>query len=134
MAILQFESANRVELDAIVDQATSAIREDTLLDRFSRLPDAELKQWCRQAASGLHMWVAGQDSTAIDLVYYGLGRAGAKSRIPVRELVRGLVIVMNLGRDRVCPGISAREMSDSIAMFLDYAKYYLIRGFEDAQR
>ena len=129
------EKLNGAAREAVVQQAVGAIQRDVMLTHLSVLPPAKLTAWCTEAESGLQMWVAGQDSAIVDRIYYELGRAGAASGVPIQELLRGLVLVLNLGRKQSCMmPPSSTGASDPLAAFCDYAKYYLIRGYEDALR
>jgi hypothetical protein len=137
MALLEVEHAKGGAADAVVHQAIRVIRGDVMLARLSRLSDAELSHWCTRIESGLHMWVSGADSAAVIPIYYELGRVGAASGIPSRELVRALAVVLNLARQelRKQPNEPADcDVSEPLTTFSDYARYYLIRGYEDALR
>jgi hypothetical protein len=100
---------------------------------MSALSDEELSAICTTAGSGMEMWLAGRDAESVNVIYYELGRAGAASAIPLPELIRALILILNLSRAVIC---SAAEVSGSepLLTFCDYARYYLIRGYQDALR
>jgi hypothetical protein len=136
MEVLELEELKGAERETVVHNAVAAIRGDVLLSHLAALPDAKLTEWCTKAEAGLQMWVAGRESTAVNLIYYELGRSGAASGIPVAELIRALILILNLGRRYVYPvqRSTGADASDPLTTFCDYAKYYLIRGYEDGLR
>jgi hypothetical protein len=137
MSILELEHAKGSPDDAVVHESIRVIRGDVMLARLSALSDVELSEWCSRVDSGLQMWVAGRDSAAVIPIYYELGRAGAAAGIPSSELVRALGLVLNLARQelRKQPNEPADcDVSQPLTTFCDYARYYLIRGYEDALR
>ena len=131
------ETLDKDAREAVVRDAVRRIRADVMLKHLSTFPQHRLTEWCRKAESGLLMWVAGDDAATVDRIYYELGSIGAASQVPVRELIRALILVLNLGRRCLYPHSSmptSPDSSDPLAPFFDYARYYLIRGFEDARR
>lgn len=120
-----------------VERAITAIRGDITLPHMATFTDTELADWCLIAQSGQEKWAAGQQSSAVNSLFYELGRSGAARGVPLRELVRALILVLNLCRAADCGQqylpIETRPL-DPVLAFWDFARYYLIRGYEDRTR
>ena len=126
------ETLNSFDCRAVVERAIREIRGAPALPHVAALPDATLTEWCTSAEAGLQMWIHGQDSTIVNMIYYDLGRAGATAGIPPPELVQALALVLNVGR--IAASTVDSGPYNPLTMFSQYAQYYLARGYEDALR
>jgi hypothetical protein len=101
---------------------------------------AELRSWCEQVVAGAAMWTSGEEFSRVMQVFSDLGHEGQRHGIPARELLHCLDVVMSVcdpesEPSEVAPGVftsspALRPMDN----FHDFAKYYLIRGYEDSAR
>jgi hypothetical protein len=132
------------ELAAVSSEAVgtgmSRIRRDPSLVTIQRLGDAELRSWCEQVVRGVKLWIGGQDFAQVMQTFSDLGREGQRIGIPGRELLHALSILMDACETRDAgsvetPGIVVETQSlRPLDSFHDFAKYYLIRGYEDSTR
>lgn len=102
-------------------EAEEAIRNNAELSRLAALPKVDLQSFCEIAVQSISTWDAGDDLAASAHCFHQLGRFGEHHGIPVVEIVRAL---KDLRTD-------PRDDADT---FLDIARYYVIRGYEDAAR
>ncbi len=130
MPTLEYNRSKAAAVDAVTRKAVALIRSDASFARLSAFSEEALSAWCAAAIFGLALQPSGADPRTVERVFYELGRTGATQRVPLAELVRALTLVLDLGRRRRYAGESGR----SFLSLTRSARYYLIRGYEDAIR
>ena len=107
---------------------------------MNRMPYTELQSWCTQVNDAMTLWTAGQEYVPVMHAFTELGREGQRHGVPGRELVHALAAVINACNsvqprngigDEPSPTYRALRPLDT---FFDFAKYYLIRGYEESSR
>ena len=114
--------ATPVDAAEFIDRAMLFSRNDPRLTHMAKLPDEGLRTFCSDAVQSISIWDAGDDLAASIHWFYRLGRFGEHHGIPVTEIVHFLAEL------RADAGPEAAET------FIDVARYYVIRGYEDACR
>ena len=86
------------------------------------------------------MWTAGQEFAQVMQTFSELGREGQRFGVPGRELLHALSILMaacntcDAGSTATADlGVETHSLRP-LDSFHDFAKYYLIRGYEDSTR
>ncbi len=102
-------------------EGEQAIRKDPKLTCLAKLPTEDLRSFCEIAVQSISIWDAGEDLSASAHCFHQLGRFGEHHSIPVTEIVRALKRLQTEPRE------------DALTL-IDVARYYIIRGYEDASR
>lgn len=125
---------------AAVGAGMGIIRRDPALPEMHRLQPAELRHWCERAIAGIAMWASGQEFAEVMNTFSELGHDGQHLGIPGRELLHALTILMSvyeahdIEQEMALGAVSRNESLRPMDSFHDFAKYYLIRGYEDSNR
>ena len=135
----QLDNVDLAPTDATVHEALCVIQADAMLPRLAAIADDKLLDWCTGAAFGVHMWASGSPTKYITRTYYELGSAGAADGVPLRELIRAVILILNIAHTRMGQTDASDRAGDrqpelTFAALSDAAKYYIIRGYEDALR
>jgi hypothetical protein len=102
-------------------EAEEAIRKDPKLTCLAKLPTEDLRSFCEIAVQSISIWDAGEDLPASAHCFHQLGRFGEHHGIPVTEIVWALKLIQ-------------AEPREDVETLVDVARYYIIRGYEDASR
>jgi hypothetical protein len=128
------------ETTEAVDQAIRSIQGNPHFLVINGLPPTELRKWCEQVVNAITMWAAGQEFAPVMHAFTVLGREGQHHGVPGQELVHALALVIDACKG--VPHIAGMEpgtLPDARRLrpfdtFMDFAKYYLIRGYEESSR
>ncbi len=130
--------------EVIMSSLISRIRLDPELQHMAKLPTWELRDWGCGILKNLGKWLsAGRERTMAER-YEGLGRLRFQESIPLSEAVyalqllkdKAIVFVKNGGfvSQSAFEAFAEEELEYLVGRFFDRLVYYLIRGYEEAQR
>jgi hypothetical protein len=121
-----------------IRQALLFIRDDSKLAHMAMVPNKDLQLFCRNAVQSISIWDIGEDLAASVYLFHQLGRFGEHHGVPVAEIVHFLKELRTVtGLRCAAAALAADEQidaRDAAETFLDVARYYVIRGYEDATR
>jgi hypothetical protein len=112
----------RIDATGAIKQAMLFIRNDPKLAHIAKLPEDDLRTICSDAVQSISVWNAGEDLAGSIHWFYRLGRFGDHHNIPVPEVVHLLA------------ELRSEAAADDAETFIEVARYYVIRGYEDARR
>jgi hypothetical protein len=129
-----------VDAEEAVRRVMLSVRKERELVHLASLPNEQMRSLCKNAVQSIAIWDAGEDLPASVYLLHQLGRFGEHYGIPVPELVdllRQILILTGPHRTRSFNGMNAGQRCNpqhSPETFVDVARYYVIRGYEDASR
>lgn len=98
-----------------------------------------LGQWLPRARDVVNRWKRGVDFAVVMQAFEELGADGQRHGIPPKELLQELSHLMAIADFRGCrpavPGLDPSSQSSvGLKTCADFARYYLIRGYQDSLR
>jgi hypothetical protein len=111
-----------VDAKGALARAMDLSRNDPRLRTIAKLQEDDLQSFCLDAAQSISIWNAGEDLAASAHWFYRLGRFGEHHGIPVPEIVHLLAL------------LNTAATEEEAETLLEVARYYVIRGYEDALR
>ena len=140
MATLLADDRLALAADQAVNQSIRSIGNDPAFPAMNLLPEPDLRTWCKQAVEAVAMWTAGQDFAPVMHAFAAMGREGQRLGVPGRELVHAIDVIIDACHGiHSIPGVGSQPFPGShelrpLDTFTDFAKYYLIRGYEEGSR
>ena len=127
------------EAKETIPAAMQRIRTDPKFIVLQQQPMSKIRDWLERALGGLAMWDSGADFSTVMHVYIDLGREGQQHGIPPKELLGVLAALADARGAQRCgeeweSGIYLQSALKPLDTFCDFAKYYLIRGYQDSSR
>ena len=116
------------------------VRQDPKLEHVGKLPESELKEWCRRFVQNLGHWLGG-DLEALAPRYEEMGKTRFEQGVPLHEAVHCLHIlkeaILDFARERGLGGstleiYAEEELEYKIGRSFDRLTYHLVHGYESA--
>jgi hypothetical protein len=114
------------------------IRHDPTLSHLAALPEADLRQRCREILQHLGEWLLGQEEE-IERRYEGIGKLRYQDSVPLNESIRGLCLIKYAMMDFIHErGFEPDymelyvegELQSRVEKFFDLLVIHLARGYE----
>jgi hypothetical protein len=119
------------------------IRHNPECAHLATVPEAELRERCREILKNLGHWLEFANEEALDREYEALGKTRYRESIPLHESLRGLCLIKDRmtdfiheqGTDRDCVALYAEEeLERRVGRFFDLLSIHMARGYEVAWR
>lgn len=114
------------------------IRRDPSLSHLARLPEAELRERCREILEHLGEWLLGHEEK-IQREYEGIGKSRYRDSVPLYESIQGLCLIKyaminyvhEQGIEEDFLALYAEEQLETrVEKFFDLLVIHLARGYE----
>jgi len=114
------------------------IRRDPSLSHLARLPEAELRERCREILQNLDEWLLGHEEK-IQHQYENIGKSRYRNSVPLHESIQGLCLIKYAMIDfihehEIDPDFlelyAEEELESRVQKFFDLLVVHLARGYE----
>jgi hypothetical protein len=125
--------------EPIAARVAARIRADKELEHLRAYPESELKDWSQRILRNLGECLTASREEEMGVYYEHIGRKRFREHLPLREAVRGLLLMKDtmvdwvreqgFGRDSL-EVFAEEELEHRVGEFFDHLVYHLVKGYE----